>query len=113
MARNRTRTLLTAVSDELAEMRVQLDDLADLTSDLMAHCPPHLRASALARTQAFDLLIQRLEGLSGFSAALGVGVPLDTALYTLTLSDLSDRLGDRVATSACRPAASGEVMLFD
>ena len=113
MPAKRTQALLTAVSDELVEMRVQMDDLADLTSELMAHCPTALRADALSRSQAFDLLIQRLEGLSGLSAALGVGVPFDTALHTLTLSDLADRLGDRVPTPSARPTASGDVMLFD
>ncbi|MBU1345614.1 MAG: hypothetical protein KKA16_01540 [Alphaproteobacteria bacterium] len=113
MARGRTGSLLNAVSDELAEMRVQLDDLAELTSELIAHCPPNLRASALSRLQALDLLAQRLDGLSGFSAALGVGVPVDTALQALTLSDLSDRLGGRVDPSASAPPMDGDVTLFD
>ena len=108
-----TQALLTAVSDELVDMRVQLEDLADLTSELMAQCPPQMRADALSRTQAFDLLIQRLEGLSGLSAALGVGVPLDTALHTLTLSDLADRLGGRVSAASLAATASGDVTLFD
>lgn len=109
----RTRSLLTAVSDELVEMRAQLEDLAELTSELIAQCPPQMRAQALSRTQAYDLLIQRLDGLSGLSAALGVGVPLDTALHTLTLSDLSDRLGNRVSAPSSAMTASGDVMLFD
>ncbi len=113
MARSRTGALLTAVSDELAEMRTQLDDLAKLTSELIAHCPPGLRASALSRLQVLDLMTQRLDGLSGFSAALGVGVPVDTALQALTLSDLSDRLGGRIDTSPCAPPTAGDVTLFD
>ena len=113
MSSQRTLTLLTALSDELVEMRIQLEDLGELTSELMAECSPQTRARGLSRTQAFDLLIQRLEGLSGLTAALGVGVPLDTALHTLTLSDLADRLSGRVAMPSPHTAASGDLMLFD
>ncbi len=108
----RLRALLVAVSDELAEIRGQVDDLSGLTQDLMAHAPAADKADIQQRIQAFDLLIQRLDGLSGLSAALGVGVPVETALHALTLSDQFRRLR---ADSAVRPdaPASGDLMLFD
>lgn len=113
MTRSRSRALLVAVSNELAEIRERLEDLADLTSGLMAEASPEHQAGVVTDIQDFDLLIQRLDGLSGLAAALGAGTPLATALHALTLSDLYDRLaGD----TGLRPAASarpGELTLFD
>lgn len=109
---SQSKPLLVAVSDELAEIRQRLEQLADLTGDLLAHCPPEKRVTAMAQVQDFDLLIQRLDGLSGLAAALGAGTPIDTALHTLTLSDLYDRLiGDEASRPAAAPA--GELSLFD
>jgi hypothetical protein len=109
---SRSRTLLTAVSDELAEIRAQVDGLSGLTSELMGYCPPEKLSGVMARIQDFDLLIQRLDGLSGLSAALGAGVPMDTALQVLTLTDQSNRLSPG-ATQASADKASGDLMLFD
>jgi hypothetical protein len=108
--------LLTAVADELAEIRAQVDDLSGLTSDLLPYCPAEQRGMALARIQAFDLVIQRLDGLSGLSAALGAGVPVETALHALTLSDQFERLRSDVSPDLSNPSAgkaSGDLMLFD
>lgn len=107
-----TKPLLVAVSDELAEIRQRLAHLADLTGDLLVHCPAETRAAALTEVQGFDLLIQRLDGLSGLAAALGAGAPIETALHALTLSDLYDRL---VGEDTSPPVAvtAGELSLFD
>ncbi len=115
MSKARSRALLVAVSNELAEIRERLEDLADLTSELMADCPVDRRDEAMSSIQSFDLLIQRLDGLSGLSAALGAGAPIATALHALTLSDLYDRLsGDTgIRPSIFAPSASGELTLFD
>lgn len=107
-----SQTLLTAVSDELAEIRGQVDGLSGLTSELMAHCPPEKMSGVMARIQDFDLLIQRLDGLSGLSAAIGAGLPIETALHTLTLTDQINRLSPGV-TDASAEKASGDLMLFD
>jgi hypothetical protein len=107
-----SRTLLAAVSDELAEIRAQVDDLSGLTTELMMACPADKRDAALPRIQAFDLLIQRLDGLSGLSAALGAGVPIETALHALTLADQSNRLRAGEFNASAVPA-SGDLMLFD
>jgi chemotaxis receptor (MCP) glutamine deamidase CheD len=109
---SRSRNLLTAVSDELAEIRAQVEGLSGLTSELMTYCPPEKMGGVMARIQDFDLLIQRLDGLSGLSAALGAGVPMDTALDALTLTDQSNRLSPGV-TDASAEKASGDLMLFD
>jgi len=105
-------TLLTAVADELAEIRAQVDNLSGLTSELMAWCPADKKSAVLGRIQDFDLLIQRLDGLSGLSAALGAGVPIETALHVLTLTDQFNRLSPGV-TTASTGKVSGDLMLFD
>jgi hypothetical protein len=108
-----SKPLLVAVSDELVEIRQRLEQLADLTGNLLVHCPPEKRVSAMAEVQCFDLLIQRLDGLSGLAAALGAGTPIETALHALTLSDLYDRLaGDDLLRTAAE-AQAGELSLFD
>jgi hypothetical protein len=109
---SRDHMLLAAVSDELAEIRGQVDDLSGLTSDLILHCPAEKRGAALARIQDFDLLIQRLDGLTGLAAALGAGVPIETALHALTLSDQFNRLSTGLS-NASAGTASGDLMLFD
>lgn len=116
MLKARSRLLLVAISDELAEIRARLEDLAELTTGLVADCPAERRAEAMAGVQDFDLLIQRLEGLSGLAAAVGAGAPVSTALHALTLSDLYERLvGGR--DTGIRPSlsvpSSGELTLFD
>ena len=88
MSKSQSRALLVAVSNELAEIRERLEDLADLTSGLMADCPAERHAEAMCSVQDFDLLIQRLDGLGGLAAALGAGAPMDTALHALTLPPL-------------------------
>jgi hypothetical protein len=116
MLKAQSRLLLVAVSDELAEICVRLEELSELTTGLVAECPAERRAEAMAGVQAFDLLIQRLEGLGGMAAAVGAGAPVSTALHALTLSDLYERLvggndiGRRPSMSA---PSSGELTLFD
>lgn len=116
MSKTQSRTFLVAVSDELAEIRIRLEELADLTTELVADCPAERRAEAVASVQSFDLLIQRLDGLSGLAAALGAGTPVATALHALTLSDLYERLVGQHDTGI-RPSmsapSSGELTLFD
>lgn len=112
MPLNANHALLSAVADEMADIRAGIDDLSGLMSTILPHCPAEMRAEGLSRAQGFDLLIQRLDGLSGLIAALGAGVPVETALHTLTLSDLSDRLSGDFSPRAAMPA-SGDLMLFD
>ena len=113
MSKARSRSLLVAVSNELAEIRERLEDLADLTSELMADCPVDRRVEAMSSVQDFDVLIQRLDGLSGLAAALGAGAPVATALHALTLSDLYDRLVGETGVRPSMSASSGELNLFD
>ena len=113
MSKHETRSLLVAVSDELAEIRIRLEELADLTTELVVDCPAERRADAVFGVQTFDLLIQRLEGLSGLAAALGAGTPIATALHALTLSDLYERLAGDTGNRPSMSAPSGELTLFD
>ena len=87
------------------------DELAALTSELIAATTDEVRDVALSRAQTYDLLLQRLDGLSGLLAALGAGAPLDLALHALSLSDLSARLSG-VASPRDPTADGGEVHLF-
>ena len=113
MSKSQSRAMLVAVSNELAEIRERLEDLADLTSELMVDCPAERRAEAVSSVQGFDLLIQRLDGLSGLAAALGAGAPVATALHALTMSDLYDRLVGDAGHRAPLSVPSGELTLFD
>lgn len=109
---DQTQALLCSVGDEIADARLRLDALAELTSDLIARVPAAEWAGALERAQEYDLLAQRLDGLAGLVAALGAGVPVDLALHALTLSDLTERLGGAIAPRDLTPAGSGELQLF-
>lgn len=113
MSKSQSRELLVAVSNELAEIRERLEDLAGLTAELMTNCPPDRLGEAMSSVQGFDLLIQRLDGLSGLAAALGAGAPIATALHALTLSDLYDRLSGAAGDRPSMSAPSGELTLFD
>lgn len=104
------RALMSAIGGELAEVRAMVDDLSALASDMITRCPPHFRAEAIARAQAFDLVIQRLEVLGGLMANIGSGTPPETALQAITLSEIADRLTGRGAGAIAR---SGDLVLFD
>ena len=111
MSRDQVQSVLSAVADELADMRFDLDDLAALTSELIAATTDEVRDVALSRAQTYDLLLQRLDGLSGLLAALGAGAPLDLVFHALSLFDLSARLSG-VASPRDPTADGGEVHLF-
>lgn len=104
------RSLMTAIGGELSEVRALVDDLSLLASDLIARCPPPFCAEAIARAQAFDLVIQRLDVLGGFMADIGSGTAPETALQGVTLSDVADRLTGRGAGPV---VPSGDLVLFD
>jgi len=104
------RALMTVIGDELAEVRAMVDDLSLLVSDMMACCPPPFRLEAMARAQAFDPVIQRLEALGLLMAEIGAGTPPETALQGVTLSEMANRLTGRGAGGN---APSGDLILFD
>lgn len=112
MPQDQLHSLLSAVADELADMRIDLDDLAALTSDLMVDAADEAREPAMVRAQGYDLLLQRLDELSGLLAALGAGAPVDLSLHALSLSDLSARLGGVAAAARDPSSDGGEVHLF-
>ena len=112
MSLNPHQALLSGVAEELADVRAGIESLSGLVSDLATHCPADLRGQALVRAQAFDEIIQRMEGLGGLIAALGVGISAETALKALTLTDLSRRLA-RNSTAPTDAPVAGDLMLFD
>jgi hypothetical protein len=114
-----TKGLLTAVAAELADIRAGVDEAGGLVSELLRLAPPEQRLTYLTRMQAFDVLSQRVDALSGLAGALAADQPMDTALAALPLAEMADRLRElsfrvKPATSASAPAAvSGDLLLFD
>ncbi len=112
-----TKSLLTAVSAELSDIRVGVDATADLVSELLGHAPADQRLAYLTRIQAFDVLSQRIDALSGLAAALAGDQPLDSALAALPLAEMAERLretslrGSGSVTSSS--ADAGDLVLFD
>lgn len=111
--------LLAAVAAELADIRAGVDEAGGLVSELLRLAPPEQRLTFLTRMQAFDVLSQRVDALSGLAGALAADQPMDTALAALPLAEMADRLREmsfRVNPSASEvaPAAvAGDLLLFD
>lgn len=113
-----TKGLLTAVAAELADIRTGLDEAGGLVAELLRLAPAEQRLTFLTRMQAFDVLSQRVDALSGLAGALAADQPMDTALAALPLAEMADRLRElslRVKSpSTPAPAAvSGDLLLFD
>lgn len=117
-----TQALLQAVSAELGDIATGVKSAGDLMGEVMSHLSAQNRLSYMARIQSFDVLVQRLEALSGLSGALASEQPLDTALAALPLAEMAERLQEAAhrgrpnAPSATAPdttQASGELHLFD
>lgn len=114
-----SNALLQAVSAELADIAAGVKTAGDLMGEVMSHLSAQDRLSYMARIQAFDVLTQRLEALSGLSLAVSQDQPLDTALAALPLAEMAERLQEAAHRNngTVRPAAnaepSGELHLFD
>ena len=117
-----TQALLQAVSAELGDIATGVKSAGDLMGEVMTHLSAQNRLSYMARIQAFDVLVQRIEALSGLSGALAREQPLDSALAALPLAEMAERLQE--AAHRGRPTASpakgqetaqtsGELHLFD
>ncbi|WP_292054506.1 MULTISPECIES: hypothetical protein [unclassified Brevundimonas] len=115
-----TRALYMAVSNELSDIASGVQTAGDLMGEVLSHLPPQQRLSYMARVQAFDVLVQRLEALSGLSSALGNDQALDTALAALPLAEMAERLQEAAhrgnpSGSAALSASpdAGELHLFE
>ena len=105
--------LLEAVADELAQVRQELDGVETLVGDLTRHAPSQDRPRILTEAQSLDVLIQRVEALSGVLRMLGGGASPSEAVSRLSLADMAGRL--RPAAGEQRQAATadaGDLMLF-
>lgn len=115
-----SRALLIAVSGELSDIASGVQTAGDLMGEVMSHLPPQQRLSYMARVQAFDVLVQRLEALSGLSLALGNDQAPDTALAALPLAEMAERLQEAAhrgkpsdSTAPADRSEAGELHLFD
>ena len=115
-----TKGLLSAVAAELADIRAGVDEAGGLVSELLRLAPPEQRLTYLTRMQAFDVLSQRVDALSGLAGALAADQPMDTALAALPLAEMADRLREmsfrvKPTSSDSAPVApvSGDLLLFD
>lgn len=111
--------LLAAVAAELADIRAGVDEAGGLVSELLRLAPLEQRLTFLTRMQAFDVLSQRVDALSGLAGALAADQPMDTALAALPLAEMADRLREmsfrvKLSASEVAPAAvAGDLLLFD
>ena len=117
MSRHDTRALLAAVSAELADIRAGIDEAGDLVSDLVKDAAPAQRLTYLTRMQAFDVLSQRVDALSGLAQALAEDQPMDTALAALPLAEMADRLRElslrvKPMERSASVAVCGDLLLF-
>ena len=117
MSRHDTRALLAAVSAELADIRTGIDEAGDLVSDLVKDAAPAQRLTYLTRMQAFDVLSQRVDALSGLAQALAEDQPMDTALAALPLAEMADRLRElslrvKPMERSASVAVCGDLLLF-
>lgn len=118
MSDHDTHALLKAVAEELSDIRAGVQQAGDLMGEILSKLTPQERLAYLARTQTFDVLVQRLEALSGLSASLADNQPIDTALAALPLAEMAERLQEAAhrGNTAPRPQseqAAGEFHLFD
>lgn len=105
--------LLAAVADEAAAVSAGVEAVSALTTRLILAAPPEGQGAAMAEAQAFDLLAQRMEGLSAVLTALAAGQTPEAAVHAVTLSDMAARLAGRApsVTAADAPDA-GDCLLF-
>lgn len=118
MTNHDTKALLAAVSGELSDIRNGVEQAGDLMGEVLAKLPSQERMGFLARTQSFDVLVQRLEALSALAASLSNDEPMDTALAALPLAEMAERLQEaahrgRVIGNDNVAETSGDLLLFD
>ena len=118
MSQYDAKGLLSAVAAELDDIRAGVDEAGGLVSELLRLAPAEQRLTFLTRMQAFDVLSQRVDALSGLAGALAADQPMDTALAALPLAEMADRLRElsfrgRPLSEPAPPAVAGDLLLFD
>lgn len=108
-------SLLAALATEIGDVRMGVDRVSGLLSDLVRRLPPEHRAEALTDAQALDVLIQRLDAVAGVLHGLSSGQSSADAVSAVLLADMAERLnGETPARAPASPAAaSGDLLLFD
>src|SRR5690606_40082294 len=116
------RDLLSAMAAELADIRAEIQGAGDLVSEVLRLLPPQTRLGYLTRSQAFDVLTQRVDALAGLAQAVVEDQPMDTALAALPLAEMAERMqetahrarpgGQSEAETDAPAAAAGVLHLF-
>lgn len=92
MAETDNRDLLAAMAAELTDIRAAVEQAGDLVSEMLRQMPAEARLGYLARSQAFDVLSQRLDALAGLAEAVAEDQPMDTALAAVPLAEMAERM---------------------
>lgn len=106
MAETDNRDLLAAMAAELNDIRIAVEQAGDLVSEMLRQTPPEARLGYLTRSQAFDVLAQRVDALAGLAQAVAEEQPMDTALAALPLAEMAERMletAHRVRPGGARP----------
>lgn len=98
------RDLLAAMAAELADIRAEIESAGGLMSEVLRQLPPQTRLGYLTRSQAFDVLTQRIDALAGLAQAVVEDQPMDTALAALPLAEMAERMQE--AAHRARPGAA-------
>lgn len=104
-------SLLAALAAEIGDVRSGVDRVSGLLSDLVRRLPVEHRAEALTDAQALDVLIQRLDAVSGVLNGLASGQTSADAVSTVLLADMAGRLNGHQPARASSDA--GDLHLFD
>ena len=92
MAETDNRDLLASMAAELIDIRAAVEQAGDLVSEMLRQMPGEARLGYLTRSQAFDVLSQRVDALAGLAQAVAEDQPMDTALAALPLAEMAERM---------------------
>lgn len=104
-------SLLAALAAEIGDVRMGVDRVSGLLSDLVRRLPAEHRAEALTDAQALDVLIQRLDAVAGVLNGLSSGQTSADAVSAVLLADMAERLSGQVPARVSEDA--GDLHLFD
>jgi hypothetical protein len=105
--------LLSAVADELEDLRAGVDAISHLLGDLVRRVPPTEQLEVMSDAQRLDEITQRLQALSNLARAVAAGEAPDSAVAAIPLADLAQRLRPTLGARADQAGPAGDLQLFD